>query len=174
MRPIAFNPENVRRILDGTKTMTRRVVEPQSLSSVMVEGVRLSCPYVSSGGQPDEPMFLWVQEKWCGSKTEPIDNPLRYKADYPDDYNEALTKDHAYGAYQWQPATTMPYWASRIQLKIVTVGIERLQSITKIGAIKEGVPSIAAFIKMWNEINEIRGYGWDENPYVYAILFRKI
>jgi hypothetical protein len=171
MRPIIFDPENICHILIGTKTMTRRVVEPQPDN--LCEMVVINCPYISRCEIPLTKPLLWVLEKWCGRKDDPLNNPLRYKADYPDNYDEAMALDHAYGTYQWMPAMTMPYWASRIKLEITDLRAERLQEITEADAIQEGVSSIAEFKKLWDSINAIRGYGWEENPIVYAIEFKK-
>jgi hypothetical protein len=84
-----------------------------------------------------------------------------------------MALDHAYGTYQWMPAMTMPYWASRIKLEITDLRAERLQEITEADAVKEGVASIVEFKKLWDSINAIRGYGWEENPIVYTIEFKK-
>ena len=178
MRSILFNPENVRKILAGTKTITRRVVEPPIESKdIEYRNERIKrhydfllgrCPY----GQDDA--RLWVQEKWCGSKDEPIDRPLRYKADYLDSPDDALKMDHAYGLYEWQPATQMPFWASRIKLLITRVYAEHLHDMTEKDARKEGCASIDEFRKLWDSINGVRGYGWDVNPVVYVIEFKLV
>ena len=163
MRPILFNPENVRKILAGTKTATRRVVEPpiefnefeyrNTLLERRHDFLLGRCPY----GQDDA--CLWVQEKWCGSKDKPIDSPLRYRADYPDNPGDALKMDHAYGLYEWQPATIMPFWASRIRLSITRVRVEFLHAMTENDARNEGCDSIGEFRKLWDSLNIMRGYG---------------
>ena len=177
MRPILFSTDNVRKILDGKKTMTRRVVEPQVESIERLETVHAEvlydflincCPYGQVGSK------LWVQEKWCGRRDRLVDCPLRYLADYPDNYDDAMKMDHTFGLYEWQPATNMPYWAARLKLLITDVRVKRLHSITDYSACKEGVLSMEEFRKQWNSINEIRGYGWDMNPLVYVIVFEKI
>ena len=178
MKPILFNPENVRKILAGTKTMTRRVIEPPIESkdfeyrNILLERrhdfLLGRCPY----GQDDA--LLWVQEKWCGSKDAPIDRPLRYKADYPVVLDDALKMDHAYGLYEWQAATIMPFWASRIKLLITRVHVELLHDMAEEDARKEGCTSIDEFRKLWDSINGIRGYGWEVNPAVYVIEFKRV
>jgi len=73
-RPILFRGEMVRAILDGRKTMTRRVVktnnhsanldtyfmdgEPSVLGMQFTDGTKVKCPYGKVGDR------LWVRETW--------------------------------------------------------------------------------------------------------------
>jgi len=171
MRPIIFNPENIVNILTGKKTMTRRVIEPQPEFPTM-EYVRKICPYgYPAHGTAEQPMLMWVQEKWCGGRRDP-NNPLRYYLDFCS-YRDGICEfDHQYeGTYQWQSAVNMPYWASRFFLGILDVRVEHLQQITHADVVKEGVESIDEFKVLWDSINSVREYGWYENPLVYAIEF---
>nr|WP_232443012.1 hypothetical protein [Burkholderia ubonensis] len=89
------------------------------------------------------------------------------------------------------PAIHMPRWASRITLEITSVRAERLQSISEPDVRAEGVtiedhhmrgycagafrpPSIRAFHDLWDSLNAARGYGWDTNPWVWVVEFRRI
>lgn len=200
--PILFSQEMVDAILEG-KTQTRRVVKPQPFLGdtgtwypSIVPGDKRNhtglhygneahfrfgmpidfCPYGREGDR------LWVRESWRAmddiptSRLAPGDQ-IFYRADYPFPV--------AYGQ-KWKPSIHMPRWASRITLEIVRVRIERLQEITEQDAFAEGVrPSIvggdldflkyrAGFQSLWNSINVKRGYGWDINPWVWVIEFRKV
>jgi len=75
---------------------------------------------------------------------------------------------------KWKPSIFMPRAASRISLKITDVKTEQLQEITEADARAEGFKSIADFKNLWDKLNEKRGYGWEKNPFVYAITFERI
>lgn len=90
----------------------------------------------------------------------------------------------------------MPRWASRITLEIVSVHVEQLQEITIEDVLAEGIrqtdpdgfylapldgvsdfpwtQAVPAFASLWNSINAVRGYGWDANPWVWVIEFKKL
>ena len=69
------------------------------------------------------------------------------------------------------------------------VRVERVQEITEDDAVAERVtgdecikygpgydqPSPRmCFESLWNYINEKRGYGWDVNPWVWVVEFKKV
>jgi hypothetical protein len=82
----------------------------------------------------------------------------------------------------------MPRWASRISLEVLDVRVERIDEISAADAIAEGImpeanymsidcetPSpVDKFQRLWDRINEKRGYGWDVNPWVWVVEFRVV
>lgn len=75
----------------------------------------------------------------------------------------------------------MPRWASRILLEIVSVRVERLQSISVSDAIAEGYdgsnpspidPSIKWYANLWETINGPDS--WAANPWVWVVEFKVI
>lgn len=102
---------------------------------------------------------------------------------------------------QWRSPLHMPRWASRITLEVTGVKVERVQDISQEDAAAEGsfigrcqcaemqrksrTPIEAVFRQtgchihgiefreLWNDINAKRGFGWDVNPWVWVIEFRK-
>lgn len=148
------------------------------------------CPYGQPGGR------LWVRETWCRkcddgvfayNKEGNLDPSCCY---YAADGVHVVKGDGDGGtefrkdgteASPWSPSIHMPRWASRITLKITGIRVERLQEITRDGAIAEGCPKEVAdaqdacqwYRDLWDSINAKRGHGWDENPWVWIIEFQK-
>ena len=197
-RPILFKGRLVRAILEGHKTQTRRVIKRQPFATptqpeeVNVEvgktEVRIEvdvgrCPYGEPGDQ------LWVREAWrqkfCTKHdgensipTNPCECGGAYAADSP---------DPKLSIFKWKPSIHMPRWASRIQIAVVSVKVERVQEITVKDACAEGVfhggyyateppmpYPIATFKRLWDTINRKRGFGWESNPYVWVVEFKRI
>lgn len=99
--------------------------------------------------------------------------------------------NHSKSGPKWRPSIFMPRWASRIDLQIVSVKGEWIQDISCGGYLyrsdvqKEGCPfvnkpdqmgldEIGWFREVWDKINAKRGFGWDANPYVWAIEFVRL
>ena len=166
-RPILFNGEMVRAILDGRKTQTRRVVKDCYLMGGPPEDYLLSrCPF----GQPGD--RLWVRETWGHNGC--LCCPIHYRATDPD-------PDTGNPYFRWYPSIHMMRSASRITLEITNVRVERLNEITRGEAMEEGCPfsNMAAgidprdwFSDLWESIN---GAGsWSFDPWVWVIEFRKV
>ncbi|MGU1382796.1 hypothetical protein ACSEQ0_11255 [Pseudomonas aeruginosa] len=168
-RPILLTGPMVRAILEGRKTVTRRVVKPQPdfLGSMVDPNTpfktldaglhaRITCPY----GEPGD--RLWVRETWHvgkpHDKTAPADilAPLLaegrgitvlYTAGGWQSVGPAGREEPIYPDDQplpdWagkgRPSIHMPRWACRILLEITAVRVERLQDISEEQALAEGV-----------------------------------
>lgn len=207
-RPILFNGEMVRAILDGCKTQTRRVVklrdgsnpddesvsrhEDGTLDKVMDFSRRyphwepLACPYGNSGDR------LWVRETWAVVDTLDETPPAKF-AKWPtwfksDDGYKSNTPQygfHRHGSVRgrWRPSIHMPRWASRLTLEVTGVRVERVQDISRGEAMLEGCPfpnmQIGPdprewFAALWEEINGPRGFGWEVNPLVWVVEFKRL
>lgn len=118
-KPIIFSGPMVRAILEGRKTQTRRIVKPNSW---VIDISR--CPY----GHPGD--HLWVRETFGESGYK----RLEYKA-FPADGKDFRCVS------RWKPSIHMPRWASRINLLVKNVRVERLQDISEEDAKAEGVYS---------------------------------
>ena len=88
---------------------------------------------------------------------------------------------------RWRPSLFMPRWASRITLEITAVRVERVQDISEedveaeglalqswAGEDLEGWPKTAGFAQLWDSLNAKRGYGWEANPWVWVIAFKRV
>lgn len=193
-RPIIFNAEMVRAILNGNKSQTRRVIKPQpkydrfdhigcnfsglwmgwpeSMDDIIWEA---HCPYGKIGNQ------LWVRETWATPGNYDHIKPSKL-LDYmfpSSSLKYRATEKYGDAYFRWRPSIHMPGWASRIQLEVLSVKVETVQDITDEDIVAEGgfVYGSGAwewFIPLWNSINEKRGFGWDTNPWVWVVEFKVI
>lgn len=101
---------------------------------------------------------------------------------------------------EWKPSLFMPKEAARIWLKVTDMRVERLQEITPNGAESEGVGNLfyddigygeknygtevdpeygiakEQFAWLWESTikkSDLDRYGWDANPWVWAIEFER-
>ncbi|OAM21655.1 hypothetical protein A7P89_07475 [Eikenella corrodens] len=193
-RPILFSGPMVRAILEGRKTQTRRIVNPQPKNR---RGGRWMYCYESTN-KKDEGSFsyswpdkngnccaergwesqityrcpygqvgdrLWVREAWA---VHPETGSLLYRAD-----------DDALENIRWKPSIHMPRKHSRILLEMTSIKVERLQAISREDALAEGTDSdpaavdpIGSFAKYWDYINGVES--WETNPWVWVVGFRKV
>lgn len=110
-----------------------------------------------------------------------------YEAIYLDEQGVALTRvkdarddPGMVEGQRWAPAIHMPHWASRITLEVTGVRVERLQDISTADAWAEGIPSspdvdpVHEYRELWDSLNAKRGHGWDANPWVWVVNFRRV
>ena len=159
-------------------------------------GKIIKCPY----GIPGD--ILWVRETWCpvddteydGEKWVDYSATPRYAepgVSHPAGWENSPDDD--LGALHWRPSVFMPRWASRITLEIINVCAERVQDISEEDAKAEGIDVLKVnvpdpesgfnvgdplesyrdvFAWYWNKLNAKRGFGWDNNPFVWCISFK--
>ena len=153
-KPILFNSETVRAILDGRKTQTRRVIKPQPTNAdywtllhtvglrdsfypntIKATPGRLACPY----GQPGD--LLWVRETWATARQFNSVRPSQLDTDCSLWYRANKSSVRHLGARQgrWRPSIHMPRWASRLTLEVTGVRVEQVQNISHEDALAEGV-----------------------------------
>lgn len=134
--------------------------------------VKVRCPY----GQPGD--RLWVRET------------IYYNLKANNFYFAADKKGCGFKIFQHFkrktcPSIHMARWASRITLEVVAVRAERVQDIGHKDIIAEGyaegkLPRSSFFLatinfkNIWDSLNAKRGFGWDENPWVWVIEFRRL
>lgn len=194
-----MHAHEVRAILEGRKTQTRRILKPQppKLASGVVERkgpVNSYCSYLF--GSKEKGAFEWSTDPWrfhvgdrlwvreaaaTACPTAPI-----YRADLSGEDVKL---------WRWTPATAMPRWASRITLEVTAVRVERLQDISEADAQAEGCETEEGFPKQLPHKSGIGEVGWDcarewfadlwdeingkthpceSNPWVWVIEFQRI
>jgi len=209
-RPILFSGEMVLAILAGRKTQTRRVLQRQPGQNNRLEikkalrgqktkrwvAINISdpdllnhCPYGKPGDR------LWVRETfweygrfalpaWDGADDEDAYWMTTGKISYTEP--EKNRPDSAYEPY-WRkrPSIHMPRWASRIDLRVTNVRVERVQEATPEDIVAEGAWRESwscdedysqvheAWMDLWDSINAKRGYGWDVDPWVWVVEFER-
>ena len=211
-RPILFSAPMVRAILDGSKTQTRRILKvqpteglepPFEITNTVVDFWKEEhlckwvvetpdgewyghCPYGKPGDR------LWVREMCIISPPNWADRDMdlynvtdkdgngricQYIATSPD--TSTPVKDYK---LKITPSIHMPRWASRINLEVESVRVERLQDISEADAREEGCSEVLneprrqdvvkEYEYLWNKIN---GPGsWEANPWVWVITFKRI
>lgn len=190
IKPILFNTDMVRAILDGRKSCTRRICKDANEYTVpdmefynadrrtyavynfvdkehmeQLSTAERTCPICTGD-------ILYVRETW---KEAP--NGYYYYEDWQRNDIADITK--------WKPSIHMPKEAARIWLKVMNVRVERLQEITEVQAQAEGCNSglltgactaRGQFEDLWNSTvkkSDIDRYGWDANPWVWVIEFER-
>lgn len=126
VKPILFNTEMVRAILDGRKTQTRRVCKGQGECNPVQVGYH---PPFKPGD------ILWVRETWHKDAGR-----YMYRANYIED--EKFYRNGQEVTLRWHPSIHMPKEAARIFLRVKDVRVERLQNITCADITSEGVDDI--------------------------------
>ena len=215
IKPILFNTEMVRAILDGHKTCTRRIIKPQpdekhtySLGFVTdsTEKKEVGCfgfgidEYGGSIQYAKPPYqlgdILYVRETWERFECWNCEGDER--GNCPKEPRKSVlyktcgcymyrATDEISGDAKWHPSIHMPKEAARIWLKVTDVRVERLQEITIDDIRNEGLSSMAVHAgdmeiaieewkNLWNSTtkkSDLDRYGWDANPYVWAISFER-
>lgn len=195
IKPILFNTEMVRAILDGRKDATRGIVKG-FIPDDAVWGYTAFTPkgYISCRGTfadgygekffklPCEPGdILYVRETWGYPIALNSDKQYVFRAD------EVAESGFKNDSHIWHPSIHMPKEAARIWLKVTSVRVERLQDITSEQICREGVEveyphalngeeKRYAFSTLWNSTvkkSDIDTYGWDANPWVWVIEFER-
>lgn len=171
MKPILFNTDMVRAILDGRKTATRRVVKPTHGGVLEIHddlgGVPCLCEKCGTLCRGLKPPYqpgniLYVREAFGRHPS----GKYCYRADYIG----------AFG-WGWHPSIHMPKDAARIFLRVTGVRVERLRDITDKQVKAEGTDTKEWFSDVWDSTIkkvDIPSYGWAANPWVWVIEFKRI
>ena len=168
-RPVIFSGPMVRAILDGRKTQTRRLVNPQPTISVdghwckpgrsgkttaQYRKIIQGPPHQERMEYLEPPeliyelwdcpyqvgMKLWVRETWKPTGMLADARPSLTKACRRFAYKTDPEQLKRDWSIPWRSPIHMPRWASRITLEVTGVRVERLTSISRMDCVREGWP----------------------------------
>ena len=169
IKPILFNTEMVRAILDGRKDATRRIVKG-FIPDDAVWGYTDFTPkgYISCRGTfadgygekffklPCNPVdILYVRETW--SPVFVVPRRYLYKVGCKEAENLTI---------KWHPSIHMPKEAARIWLKVKDVRVERIKDMTDKDALNEGAQGVKCDHAGWGPYGctDCMNTGWLEPP----------
>lgn len=201
-RPILFNGEMVRALLDGHKTVTRRAIKNIDNTTRFIELEENPSVIASDKHGTEYPKEIKGLYACFASDTDVfplVKAPYRpgdilyvretfFRFDgggyaYKAESNARSEKIRQELGYKWRPSIHMPKKAARIFLRVTDVRVERLQDILNDPpgpnnqVVREGCTYGCDFISTWE--NTIKPadralYGWEANPWVWVIEFERI
>lgn len=209
LKPILFNTEMVRAILEGRKSVTRRLILPSQMNGIAPD----KCPNHTPEEFVREKPFLF--KPYCKMTDEILVETVfrsRYqkgdilyvretwRMDDKYGYVYYATDLHKFGEefvrqFKWKPSIHMPREATRLWLQVTDVTARRIRDITEEEAKQEGATDNRGlnhspddeynsvhtarehFARIWNATipkEDLDRYGFEANPWVWVISFKKI
>ncbi|MDY0142627.1 MAG: hypothetical protein RBR97_12115 [Bacteroidales bacterium] len=193
-KPILFSTDMVQAILDGRKTMTRRLSglnkvnkNPDDFIAHLQYHLLDSIPDffvfrtrdINANNITSKPRFKKGDILYVKETHSIIDGKIVYRADAPASTN-----------IKWKPSLFMKKEYARIFLQVTNVSCERLHDITATDAINEGIDCKGIFYKdyfddtyffsipefsfnsLWVKINGQDSF--NSNPWVFVYEFKRI
>jgi len=170
--PIIFSGPMIHRLLDGSKTQTRRLTKRHQRMKNMLTG-----PW----GKQVPGDLLWVRENFCDTALyAPVNKLRKNRVHYAADGKKA--------GWKYSPSIHMPRWAARLTLEVTDVRLQRSQEISHEDVLAEGVTADQAYdsVKaqrsyfvgeayrngyrnLWESLHGTST--WEDNPEVIALTF---
>lgn len=161
------------------------------------------CPYGKPGCRLWVKETCWIFGQWHKNGwTKTGRQKWRFEAvgrDVRFDEQAKLPREQL--GYHKRPSIFMPRWASRITLEVTDVRVQQVQEINAADCLAEGIPGLLSptpeqnrkaakwaggfdagacqlarvfYSELWDSINAKRGYGWEKNPWVWVVTFRRL
>lgn len=176
MKPIIFSSEMVQATLNGAKTQTRRVIEPQPCA--WVEKITFD--------KDSNMCLLHGHEMGMKSATHGFDGQPVILCPYKVGDKKQLYEDKMC-SYKGSPKALVAFKVDDVFIEITDIRVERLQEINpydlKLEGMyvnylemgnKPGCPHIAhnQFKTLWNSLNK-KGFKWADDIWVWVISFKR-
>jgi len=202
--PILFSSEMVRAILEGRKTQTRRVIKPQPPEYCNLwAGWTTCCPdekEIGKANWTDQPIpifknifsarcpygkpgdTLWVKEALYRGEWGNNNDAIYYQADESPVWDVGRPAQWCWGKSKL-PSMFCLKGLSRLTLKVIGIGVERVKDISPEDVLAEGMPDgiavgdleqIKWFANLWDIINAKHGFSFEENPWVWNVEFEDV
>lgn len=200
-KPILFNSEMVNAILSGRKTQTRRIISEKTLHLFDVAASAGECHPLELCDQRSQSYYLefcplgkpgdqlWVRECFRVHSRATDVATLVYRASERNSWTEQTRRvpvsdcNRPVSPEKWTPSIHMPRWASRINLLITGVRVERLNTISTGDAMAEGYPAEREatggnldawlwFRELWDGIYPDNTF--EVNPWCWVIEFERM
>lgn len=201
IKPILFSTPMVQAIMDGRKTMTRRVIKSKWFAQW--QDIGFTDEFIKD---PENRLLelsrykvgdiLWVRETYfretcesdCSGRTDENECPFMRMGESCYGYKAQYTTGEGDLKIKWRPSIFMPKEACRLFLRVTAVRAERVTQITEEDAIREGcrpgdrylgeksTPAMTAkqsFMWLWQMLNSKRGYDWCLEPWVWVYTFER-
>lgn len=153
-KPILFNTEMTKAILDGRKSRTSRPIKPQPPDELnhlygfvgwstdkkdigkVCWTVGETCDGRAHMVRPQYQVgdILWVRETWQYIDFAGEDNGYVYKTS-----QNGMDWEQNSDDWKWHPSIHMPRVAARIFLKVTGIKVQRIQDITEDECLEEGI-----------------------------------
>ncbi|PHS64373.1 MAG: hypothetical protein COB09_08340 [Thalassobium sp.] len=203
VKPMIFNTDMVRALLDGRKVQTRRPfklqpfystsffpswVFPRNKSDVKAGDSGLFYPNAKSnvlalsGYSVGDLIYVRETFRLLDSNDQ---CDCEYPCNHPQQGYPVYFADDQNNERKWKPSIHMPRWASRLTLKVTGVRVERVQDISNADCIVEGFTgghgSIPGYMysatpkeHFCDTWQTIYGESWERNDWVWVIDFEVI
>lgn len=173
MKPILFNTEMVRAILDGRKTVTRRIIKHQpprgyeysdiTSNSIYAKFINqegkyflAKKPYINVDPWGEGDNVLYVRETWQSFFPEEVtDRHQQGPRSFSGIPAESVKGHYMYFYYRadgeiedslWRPSIHMPKEAARIFLRVKEVRVEKLQDMCVVDCVREGADTGVSWV----------------------------
>jgi len=183
MQGILFKPDMIKAIVEGRKTVTRRVIKPQLEHFHYTTDAQYPC---LPDGEQIQPRYkagetVYIKEAWATYQANddwtipqiPDKATIFYKLDDPDGFSPIG---------KWRSPMFLKAIHARYFIRIKDVRAERLNEITEEDAIKEGAIAHLDnrnpyprhhFVILWSSINK-PPFDWQSNCWVWRYEFELV